>query len=124
MSADLLRRAAAKIRETAQVATPGPWEATAVIHPNNDRVGIGYVQSLTGWPAHALRSQDVEHIALRHPGIASAVADILEERARWYDAVLEGQICVGHSPEFAHSEAKRQVAESLILARLILKEEA
>lgn len=107
MSADLLRQAAAKIRETAGAAQRELDELLPEDPPD-----------LSPWNATE------HHYALWSPDVAHIVADVLEERARWYSAVVEGQVRVGGSPEFASSEGERQVADSLSLARLILKEES
>lgn len=106
MSADLLRRAAAKIREVSSAAKRDLDDAFA-----DD-------PDTTSWSASE------NHAALWSPDVALHVASVLEERARWHDAVVEGQVRVGSSPGFASSEGERQVADSLSLARLILTEES
>lgn len=82
MSADLLRRAAAKIRETAQGASPGPW--------SKHEAGDGTV-SVVGPDVHFLAEvgaavfpsvqRDAEHIVLWSPDVAELVALVLEGTA-------------------------------------------
>jgi hypothetical protein len=69
MSAELLRRAAAKMRETATAATPGPWDA------QGREVGSG--ESLVAWVPIGYAA-DAEHIASWPPAVALAVADWLD----------------------------------------------
>lgn len=77
MSAELLRRAAAKMRENAQAATPSPWgrastdgQGVAVHHGSHDTVCL-----YTDRP-------DAIHIASWHPAVALAVADWLDSAYR------------------------------------------
>jgi hypothetical protein len=76
MSAELLRRAAAKMRETANAATSSPWgrastdgQGVAVHHGAHDTVCL-----------YADRP-DAEHIVSWHPDVALAVADLLDNAA-------------------------------------------
>ncbi|GGO86720.1 hypothetical protein GCM10011584_09730 [Nocardioides phosphati] len=73
MSAELLRRAAAKMRENADAATRGPWSVAhvdgqgfAVHHGEHDTVSL-----------YSDRP-NAEHIASWHPAVALAVADWLD----------------------------------------------
>lgn len=97
MSADLLRRAAALMRERAQAATPGPWHGNT---PGARSYG-GLVSNapptvadlLSGRYAHeqegyggtliaeSIKRQNAEHIASWHPAVAVAVADLLVNEA-------------------------------------------
>jgi hypothetical protein len=78
MSADLLRRAAAKLREHAEAATPGPWKKDS-----------GEIYGPYGvWIGETLRvddpngtEADSDYIALLHPPVALALADLLETAA-------------------------------------------
>ncbi|WP_435109815.1 hypothetical protein [Nocardiopsis synnemataformans] len=83
--AALLRRAAALAREVAMAAAqarPGPWHVAVDPHSNGpassvrncDRHVTGYVR-----PAIA------RHASLWHPGVATAVADWLEQHANEHD---------------------------------------
>lgn len=108
MSADLLRRAAAKIRETAQAATPGPWDrplnthnkaAVTALLPDDEpskwrdrqppkgegpeRVVVAQVPSWSsGEHLREIGLHDLEHIALWSPDIALFLADWLDGHAR------------------------------------------
>ena len=77
MSADTLRKAAALMRERAEAALRGPWEALGSEH------ALGYFDVVQPadmdreiaarvWPSNA------EHIASWHPAVALAVADWLD----------------------------------------------
>ena len=94
--ADLLRRAAAKARETAKDTTEGPWRAALFDpatgnYPDPDEYGDTYgcggvFPQRIGSPAvlatsGEVRAANAQHIALWHPGVALAVADLLESEA-------------------------------------------
>lgn len=107
--AELLRRAARRIRETAQAATPGPWEmkprterpiATEVRHTGT----AGTVARMASPDETA--EDDAAHIALWHPGVAMAVHHWLADEA--HDAAEDDDV--------AHPYA-------LSLARRLLNEE-
>lgn len=77
MTADLLLRAADKIRDATPWTTAGPWavastdgQGSAVHHGAHDTVAL-----------YASRP-DAEHIALWHPIVALAVADWLTAEAK------------------------------------------
>ena len=90
--ADLLRRAAARIRETAQAATEGPW---AIWDDLSDHgyVTVGDAQGVLtderpfteecNPVAHVYAQEDADHIALWHPGVALVVADWLDCEAQY-----------------------------------------
>ena len=113
-NADLLRRAAALMRERAEGATPGPWhdvkmgsEGSVVL---NDGVNI-----LTGRkPATCREFADAEHIASWHPVVALAVADWLDALAR---AVERSGVAHYPEPASIHDAA-------LAVARAYLGESA
>ena len=83
--ADLLRRAAAKARETAKAATPNvcpdwTWLAVRHVARNCD------LECPTHGDDHEKCNQwdrydDSPHMTLWHPGVALAVADLLESEA-------------------------------------------
>jgi hypothetical protein len=99
MSAEVLREAAALMRERAEAATPGPWSAAdehGLLGPDaspawcvsNMRPGYksmspteGYIgdvaETSLGFPEQRDRD-NAEHIASWHPAVALAVADWLE----------------------------------------------
>lgn len=82
MSSDTLRRAAALMRERAEAATPGPWEA------QQDGSGGWWIEApYTATIAeldidYSVPQADAEHIAGMHPAVALAVADWLDTVAR------------------------------------------
>ena len=97
MTADLLRRAAAKIRETAGKATPGPWvvdhDADAQItfpgrrsHKENVLPEVVSYQGIDGGINSA---SNVEHIALWSPDVAELVARLLEYTDRFTPRLCE-----------------------------------
>lgn len=81
--ADLLRRAAAKARETATAATEGPWtnlnRGDHLVHLRDD----GEFDYVVDEPMS--HEGNATHIALWHPGVALAVADLLEDAADMAD---------------------------------------
>jgi hypothetical protein len=73
VSSDILRRAAARMRDRAEAATPGPWHQS--IACSGTRVsGCSEVVPI-------IADSDAEHIASWHPAVALAVADWLEATA-------------------------------------------
>jgi len=97
MSSDLLRRAAAKLREHAEAASPGPWRThdtwldwgghTATVlrgaegQPSID--GVAWLPTFADDPWDGKRNvwNDAEYIALMHPAVALALAEWLESEA-------------------------------------------
>lgn len=77
---DLLRRAAALMRERAEKATPGTWQANpdGLVWANPPRLG----DPVSG----STEIEDAQHIASWHPAVALAAADWLEAEARIHDA--------------------------------------
>lgn len=103
MSADLLRRAAALMRERAEAATAGPWVAAG-----NVVEGVGTVT----FDKHML-SNDAEHIASWHPAVALAVADWLGRTA---DIEDDNHDALGWSP--------LDISAELAVARAYLGDES
>jgi len=117
MSADLLRRAAALMRERAEAATPGPW-VSVVNSPGiacTDCMGTsqrhwfaGVVPEgsphrqtwLTGVRGHdeALARGDSDHIASWHPAVALAVADWLDRVVASHHAEVD-EVCFDECDE-------------------------
>lgn len=100
-AADLLRRAATKLRETAQAATPGPWAEPYEVDDTNPPEDRGWwVHGGTGMREHAVAvalpyspnaAADAKLIALVHPPVALALADLLDDRADRIDQAMGGR---------------------------------
>jgi len=73
---DLLREAAARVRETATAAAPGPWHMD-----EGQRIYAEDGAYVTSPWTNDERDDDLDHIALWHPGVALAVADLLDSEA-------------------------------------------
>jgi hypothetical protein len=113
--AELLRRAAALIRERATSATPGPWKAlcdgygdTSGGRSHKDRRDLLWVRSgltnagdvVTTYGQWTERSEhDVLHIAGMHPAVALAVADLLDAES----FVAAGREAAAPSPGYSGS---------------------
>lgn len=87
MSAEILRRAAALMRERAGAATWTlmPWGV--------DEVGAVWAQEADGQPvpiSSRSTDNDAEHIASWHPVVALAVADWLEQTAGDWQLIEDG----------------------------------
>lgn len=84
MSAEILRRAAALMRERADWATPGPWHAKitddrqwCLVTNGDPEVGVA---------AQCADDDDADHLASWHPDVALAVADWLDDEGIHFDA--------------------------------------
>lgn len=80
MSAEVLREAAALMRERAEAATPGPWEHLGdhLVWPSDmGPAANDPILAMVG-DAHA---ESAAHIASWHPSVTLAVADLLEAEA-------------------------------------------
>lgn len=138
MSADLLRRAAALVRESAEGATPGPWQHVDYADPEgqpltsaglrstymgcgevqtvNDRLFGGSIAAPSGdcYPRSGYSpKEDMAYIALMHPPVALAVAAWLESAAG------QAQFGEDHIIDFT---VETELAEALAVARAILRE--
>lgn len=90
MSADRLREAARVLRERAEAATDGEWQAMgstrvpvhlrAIAHDGEGRRITRFV--ITEMDRH----QDATFVATMHPGVAPALADWLDDEAEWVEA--------------------------------------
>lgn len=121
MTAELLRRAAAKMRENAQAATPGPWLADRV--HSGDVLGVAVTApSVSTADGSVLGVTDIvvpadgHHIASWHPTIAVAVADWLDGDAAFAEQAAKDF----DMPEFL--DAAAPLADKV--ARLYLGESA
>lgn len=139
-AADEIRRAAAKVRETAAKATPGPWErplntrykhSVTAAKPDDEqgqyrdgrpeRVGIVQLNIWSdGRHMRKRGGRDLEWIALMSPDKAEPLAALLEEDAENFDWLIAN--AAGRSAEVrqeARVRATEAVARSLALARVI-----
>lgn len=138
MSADVLRKAAALMRERAEAATPGPWSAAdehglldgaepawcvSNMRPGYEAMSPteGYLGDVaeTSLGFHEARDQrNAEHIAGMHPAVALAVADWLDKAARDMQAVVEDANAYGEQVR----DLTRDFGPALNLARAYLGE--
>lgn len=84
MSADLLRRAAASMRERANSATPGVWKLWGMsVYADQDGTSDLDTAVHIADTTHeaGLRTFNAAHIASWHPAVALAVADWLDAEA-------------------------------------------
>jgi hypothetical protein len=90
MSADLMRRAATKVRATAAAASTGPWDATVLGSEGYDVRAqrpptAGRLSRLRvarcGYEDWETDKANAEHIASWDPTVARAVADLLDAGA-------------------------------------------
>lgn len=105
MTADLLREAAALMRERAKSATQGPWRFETA--PNGFSpmvIGGGMAVADTFDKPHL---SDAKHIAGMHPAVALAVADWLDDEAEWIDAgsTLDGNPALTVARAYLRSES-------------------
>lgn len=115
MSVDLLRRAAAKIRDAASTADPGPWASDGLdpngnyyVHDVPDATPAGYFGvNVIAENAH---EDNANHIALWSPDVAELVADVLDETAEAIDFHGVADIDVAFGSELAL--ARRILGES------------
>lgn len=107
MSAGLLRRAAALMRERADAAIPPPWLAEGVGGIRMDGQRDGY--QVMSPPNRIARCQygnwngreNAEHIASWHPAVALAVADWLDNEALVWDRVGPSAGVAATAPAYA-----------------------
>jgi hypothetical protein len=126
VSADILKRAAAKLRKHAEAATPGPWSHVDHGPPNGTFMGCGQVITMgdgveggdiagpTGdcYPRSGYSPMDdMALIALMHPPVALALADLLDDTA---DDLVQDFGDVSNSSQ----------SLAFAVARAILREEA
>lgn len=82
-----LRAAAARIREVAQAASPGPWGVHVAETGIRGSAPYAWLVRLDGQGAIAERvyggtAEDLTHTALWNPVVAAAVADLLDVMER------------------------------------------
>ena len=78
MSAEVLRRAAALMRERAEAATPGPWSCDSSSGVNDLHFGHVGLPVLRGPNTYGPGLADTEHMAGMDPSVALAVASWLD----------------------------------------------
>jgi hypothetical protein len=76
MSADLLRRAAAKLRDTVDMTLPAPW--TVIPLPGDRGYDVAAFPSQRVFVAQDLSESDAEWIALMDPAMAGPLAEWLD----------------------------------------------
>lgn len=126
-SADTIRRAATLLRERATVARPGPWRTGTHAHrtlytratPGQPKTGE--LSGLMDTPA------DAAHTAALHPGVAIAIADLLEAIATEmddYGSVIEdaGAVKVAPAADGFHYDEAPPWTKALATARAYLGE--
>lgn len=105
MSAEVLRRAAALMRERAEaaaVSAPSPWfvsEADIVTDDEEPIETLSVVTRVTHWRDAAAQRN---HVASWHPAVARAVADVLDEEAQ----LLEGWAMYSYHPDARPADHK------------------
>lgn len=126
MTAELLRRAAAKIRETAQASYPGPWRwdenygsdgdtGLALTNDAGDEVVGAYNYHCCDFRDDpTVRDEEKSHIAMWSPDVAALVADVLDQAAERYDDTL---------PTAKLAALDRHYSDRFALARRILGEQ-
>lgn len=108
MSADLLRRAAAMLRETAAPATPGPWvsldKGDRIIH-SAEPFDYEYVVDEPMSNEH-----NAAWIALMHPGLAEPLAAWLDFAAEyWRPEALAMKYPIRHDLQHRTLEIARAI---------------
>ncbi len=84
MSADLLRRAATRLRESALAATPGPWvaarddESMMCDLRTEAPTEYGYQKDVFSVHTPDPSWSDIDYCATVHPPVALALADLLD----------------------------------------------
>jgi hypothetical protein len=103
MSADVLRKAAALMRERAEAATPGGprWEigpdemhgpSQSIIYPADSDSAVAFAGA-----------DDAPHIASWHPAVALAAADLLDYIADRHEQHAVGLAIVSSAENFARA---------------------
>jgi hypothetical protein len=111
--AEELRAAAQRLRTLAEAATPGPWQTTGkygytLATANGDRIATFDLS-----PAEAVLDDDTAnawYAAAMHPGVALALADLLD--AIGFAMADEGRTQIGSSIENYADDVARLVLEA------------
>lgn len=127
MSADLLRAAAARLRDTAAKATPGPWAASEHVE-HGFRVATadeaGWVAWTGAYDDEPDESRgDAAWIALASPLLAEPLAAWLDQAVKGCDASILAAQQVWPDNPAAREEfiAEQTPTEALKVARVILE---
>lgn len=136
MSADLLQRAAAVLREHAEKATPGPWDTQfhrfqhetpddrtaawdlrGAPHPAGYGTSFTVVADLPVYKDSETEvASDAAYLALMHPPVALALAD-------WLDAIAtDTERLVGAEGLLSLNVIVNGYTEAIAVARAILRE--
>lgn len=110
MSVDLLRRAAAKLRDIAYSCEPGTW---SLDEPGKGHAWINLPGYRHAWGMHGF-VDECRYVALMHPPVALALAEVLEG---WAGAADATEKHLGYLPE-------DYLTSEFALARAILREES
>jgi len=115
MSSELLRRAAAKLREHANAASPGPWTIDGDIQAVKASNGVTIAYDDEG------EMDDGRYIALMHPPVALALAELLDHLA---DDLSDAgnRVEVGGLARNEYDTIRFDWTAALLLARAILRE--
>lgn len=131
--ADLLRAAAQKLRAAAANATEGAWAIWRDLD-HQGYITVGNAAGVVTPPAlqsageecnpvaHVYVEEDAEHIALLHPGVGLALADLLDRHVKEYDAsvVAAANVWPNSADEAARWLAAQVPPEALAVARQLL----
>lgn len=109
MSAEMLRKAAALMRDRARAANAGPWKWTEQTH--NEWYGI---QSEFDALGTMFDPSDAFHVASWHPAVALAVADWLDTAAWQWEQVDRDQEWPDSRKTTAHLEDDLAVARAYL----------
>lgn len=133
MSADLLLRAAAKLREGVRAASDGPWTASCVWSPDSHATSAVYslayptgtasseiVPSVRKGKGGIKKAGDANYFALMHPPVALALADWLDIAAKSIEARIIAETHVG-VPDGTIKTSDEDAA--IAVARAVLRED-
>ena len=120
MSAEVLRRAAALMRERAEAATPGPWQVTEDVDTGERFVYDTRRTELAQVAEWSTGLGNPRHIASWHPAVALAVADWLDATAHRVDM---GKPRRGGVAPGRNNHSWRGSREALKVARAYLGEQ-
>ena len=116
MSADLLRRAATVLRDSAKMASPGPWRMPAGqdIH---DSEGVWVAETLldAAWPRGFANAH---YIATLHPGVGLALSEWLDFMAYLDESAhhaAANSTDGGHRPWLPHDHRQAMKVATAIL---------